>query len=253
MIFLLGLVVGSFLNCIIYRLETRENFLKGRSYCPHCKHILSWKDLIPIFSFLFLKGKCRYCQKKISLQYPLVEFFTGFLFLAISLSKGLFSIESIFLWILASCLIIIFVFDLKHLLIPDSVIHFAIFMVLIYRWFRIWNFGNWNLFEVQNLIFAVLPSLFFLAIILISKETWMGFGDFKLSILMGLLLGWPKILIAIFFAFFLGGIGGLLLVILKKKTMKSQIPFAPFLIFGTLLSAIFGERIINLYLDLFLI
>ena len=83
-IFVFGLMIGSFLNCVIYRLETGENFLKGRSYCPYCKHVLNWQDLIPILSFLILKGKCRYCQQKISLQYPIVEISTGLLFLLIS-------------------------------------------------------------------------------------------------------------------------------------------------------------------------
>ncbi len=82
-VFIFGLIVGSFLNCIIYRLQTDESFLKGRSFCPNCKHTLSWQDLIPIFSFIILKGKCRYCQNKISLQYPLVELATGILFILV--------------------------------------------------------------------------------------------------------------------------------------------------------------------------
>ena len=82
-IFVFGLIVGSFLNCVVYRLEIGGSFLKGRSFCPHCKHELSWQDLIPVFSLLFLKGKCRYCQQKISLQYPLVELATGVLFVLI--------------------------------------------------------------------------------------------------------------------------------------------------------------------------
>jgi prepilin signal peptidase PulO-like enzyme (type II secretory pathway) len=250
----LGLAVGSFLNCVIYRLETGESFLKGRSYCPHCKHALAWKDLIPIFSFLILKGKCKYCGKPISLQYPLVELLTGILFvLAIPIYGGRTSIDLIFYWVLTCFLIIIFVYDLKHYLIPDKIIYPAIAIALLYQFFKIWNFGHWDLFGIWNLVIGILPSLFFLAIILISRETWMGFGDFKLSILMGVILGWPKILVSLFFAFFIGAIVGLILIFLKRKTMKSQIPFAPFLVSGTFFAIFFGDEIINWYLRLILL
>ena len=257
-IFILGSVVGSFLNCVIYRLETGQGFVFGRSFCPHCKHFLGWKDLIPILSFLILKGKCRYCQNRISFQYSLVELSTAFLFLLnfyqfwnhITLSGF---IDLIFLFIISSFLILIFVYDLKHYLIPDKVIHSTIGFTLLYQFFKVWNFGHWNLFEIWNLVIGILPSLFFLAIILISKETWMGWGDFKLSILMGLFLGWPKILVALFFAFFSGAIVGLMLIFLKRKTIKSQIPFGPFLVSGTFLAMFFGEKIINWYLNLILL
>jgi leader peptidase (prepilin peptidase)/N-methyltransferase len=253
-VFIFGLAVGSFLNCVIYRLETGESFLKGRSYCPHCKHVLAWKDLIPIFSFLILKGKCRYCKKKISFQYPLVELFIGILFvLAIPIYGGRTSIDLIFYWVLTCFLIIIFVYDLKHYLIPDKIIYSAIALTLLYQFFKIWNFGHWDLFGIWNLVIGILPSLFLLAIILISHETWMGFGDFKLSILMGLILGWPKILVALFFAFLSGAIVGLILILLKRKTMKSQIPFAPFLVSGTFFTMFFGEKIIDWYLNLILL
>jgi prepilin signal peptidase PulO-like enzyme (type II secretory pathway) len=248
-VFILGLAVGSFLNCVIYRLETGESFLKGRSYCPHCKHVLSWKDLIPLFSFLSLKGKCRYCKKKISFQYPLVEFFTGILFaLAIPIYGDRISIDLIFYWVLTCFLIIIFVYDLKHYLIPDKIIYPAIAIAFLNQ---ILTSNIEHL--TSNLILGILPSLFFLTIILISHETWMGFGDFKLSILMGLILGWPKILVSLFFAFFSGAIIGSILIFLKRKTMKSQIPFAPFLVSGTFFSMLFGEKIINWYLNLFLL
>jgi prepilin signal peptidase PulO-like enzyme (type II secretory pathway) len=245
-VFIFGLIVGSFLNCVIYRLETGKSFLKGRSYCPHCKHALAWKDLIPIFSFLILKGKCRYCRKPISLQYPLVEFFTGILFVLFLIYGGRTSIDLIFYWILTSFLIIIFVFDLKHYLIPDKVIYPAIALTLLYQFFRVWNFGHWDLFGIWNLVIGIFPSLFFLAIILISHETWMGFGDFKLSTLMGLILGWPKIMVALFFAFFSGALVSLVLIFLRKKTLKSQIPFAPFLVIGTFFSIFFGEKLIDI-------
>ena len=129
-IFLFGLAVGSFLNSIIYRLQTGESFLIGRSFCPYCRHQLGWQDLIPIFSFLILKGKCRYCQKPISWQYPLVEFTTGILFFLIftyfPYDRLSFMYNLFFYWIITSFLIIIFVYDLRHYIIPDKVIYPAI-------------------------------------------------------------------------------------------------------------------------------
>jgi len=139
-IFLFGLVVGSFLNCVIYRLETEQSFLKGRSFCPHCGYPLAWKDLIPLLSFLILKGKCRYCGEKISGQYPLVELATGTLFLLVAYYflfplNVIHIVKTCYLLIVASFLIVIFVYDLKHYIIPDKVIYPAIVFVVLYQFF----------------------------------------------------------------------------------------------------------------------
>lgn len=246
-IFLLGLAIGSFLNCVIYRLEAGGSFLKGRSFCPHCKHILSFKDLIPIFSFLFLKGKCRYCGKKISWQYPLVELSTGILFVLIFYQTIYDLLTTIYLLLTTSFLIIIFVYDLKHYLIPDKIIYPAIVTVFIY-----------NLLNTKYLILNTLPAAlgaitFFLAIVLISRCKWMGWGDVKFAFFMGLFLGYPNIFVALFLAFFIGASIGLILIALGKKTLKSEIPFGPFLVSGTFLAIFFGEGIINWYLSFFLV
>jgi len=256
-VFILGLFIGSFLNCVIYRLEKEESFLKGRSYCPYCKHNLAWQDLIPVFSFLILKGKCRYCQKKISFQYPLVELATGAVFLLIfNFQFPVFNfqnlINTIFLFVISSFLIIIFIYDLKHYLIPDEIIYSGLFITFFYQLFKIWNMGNWEIFRIWNLFFSFLPAFFFLALIFFSKETWMGWGDFKLAILLGLILSWPNILICLFLAFFFGAIIGIGLMILKKKQWKSEIPFGPFLVFSAFLALFWGEKIINWYLSLIL-
>ena len=125
-VFIFGLIVGSFLNCVVYRLEQDSSFLGGRSFCPLCKHKLSWRDLIPVFSFLILKGKCRYCQQKISWQYPLVELVTGFLFFLVFHYTRYDIPYIVYGLIITAFLIIIFVYDLKHYLIPDKVIYPAI-------------------------------------------------------------------------------------------------------------------------------
>jgi prepilin signal peptidase PulO-like enzyme (type II secretory pathway) len=252
--FLFGLMVGSFLNCVIYRLNSRESFLKGRSYCPYCKHTLEWKDLIPIFSFLILKGRCRYCQKRISFQYPLVELSTGILTL-LFLKRAIYGDPiSIFYWVLSCFLLIIFVYDLKHFIIPDKIIYPAILIVII--WYLIAGifFKFYTKYEMLNAIYSALgASLFFLFIYLISKGKWMGFGDVKLAFLMGLFLGFPKILVALFFSFFIGAMIGIGLILVKKKNLKSEVPFAPFLVTGTFLALFFSESLISWYLNLFII
>jgi len=254
-VFLFGLAVGSFLNCLIYRLKTGESFLKGRSYCPHCKQVLNWPDLIPVLSFLILKGKCRYCSQKISLQYPLVELATGILFVLI-INYQLSIINLLF----ACFLIIIFVYDLKHYIIPDKVIYPAIGLALLYQLFRILDLGFVSNFEfrisnfqilINPLLSALLASTFFFLIVLISKGKWLGVGDIKLAFFMGLFLGWPNILVALFLAFFIGAIIGIGLIISGKKTLKSEVPFGPFLVTGTLIALFWGQNIIDIYLKMF--
>jgi len=245
-VFLFGLAIGSFLNCVICRLEKKQSFLKGRSYCPHCKHVLSWQDLIPVFSFLILGGKCRYCGKRISWQYPLVELLTGILFLLIFNFLINLLIFKFLFWILISCfLIVIFVYDLKHYIIPDKVIYQAIAITFLYN--LILN----SQFIIHNSISAFGAAGFFLFIVLVSRGKWMGVGDIKLVFLIGLLLGWPNTLLALFLAFLIGAIIGLGLIILKKKTIKSELPFGPFLILGIYIALFFGEKIINWYFNLF--
>lgn len=255
-IFLFGLCVGSFLNCVIYRLEKGET-LKGRSFCPCCKHLLSWQDLFPVLSFAFLKSRCRYCKEKISWQYPLVEIITAIVFVLVaSLSFGknattsrVFDVINIlFLFYVVSSLIIIFIYDLKHYLIPDKILFPAIIATIIY------NLINYQ--HILSSLFAVLASSgFFLLIFLFSKGRAMGFGDVKLAVLMGLLLGFYGVLAALFLAFFFGAIIGTILMVFGKRSagwrMKSEIPFGPFLIAGTFVALLWGSQVINWYLRWF--
>jgi leader peptidase (prepilin peptidase) / N-methyltransferase len=242
-IFLLGLIIGSFLNCVVFRLEKEESFLKGRSYCPNCRHQLTWLDLIPVFSFLFLGGKCRYCKKKISWQYPLVEISTAILFVLVAYFSFPDFLTTSYLLLTTSLLLVIFIFDLKHYIIPDGAIFSAIGIALVYDLLRSDLLGRSDL-----LISAIGAALFFLAIFLISKGKWMGFGDVKLAFFMGLFLGFPKILVALFLAFLIGAIIGVCLIIFGKKKFSSEVPFGPFLIIGTFLALFFGEKLITWYL-----
>lgn len=248
-IFLFGLVFGSFLNSLFYRLERGESFFKGRSFCPKCGQILSWPDLIPILSFLFLRGKCRSCGQKISLQYPLVELATAILFLLVYI-HGPGQIPLLFFhWLFTSFLIIIFLYDLRHYLVPEKIIYPAIFLALSYQLFNLFFFDQ-ALAKFLNLGLALLPALFFLFLILLSGGKWLGFGDFQLAIFLGLFLTWPKVFLAFFLSFLFGAIIGVGLIFFKKKSLKSQIPFAPFLVTGTFISLFWGEQIIDFYFAL---
>jgi len=250
-IFLFGLSVGSFLNSVIYRLYSDEKFLFDRSYCPYCKHKLSWQDLIPLLSFLILKGKCRYCHQPISLQYPSVELATGILFVLIvihTLPNLLFT----FYYLLITCfLIIVFIYDFKHYIVPDKIIYPAITITFIFNiFYSIFIINNLK-FIIQNLLSAFGPATFFLAIVLISRGKWMGLGDAKLAFFIGFFLGFPSILVALFLAFFIGAIIGLGLILSGQKTLKSEVPFGPFLVIGAFTALFFGQNIIDWYFSLF--
>ncbi len=257
-VFVFGLCIGSFLNCVVYRLEKKEK-LAGRSYCPQCKNTLSWRDLFPVFSFLCLWGKCKYCKTKISWQYPIVEVATGVMFLLIfnfsaqgGLASGWNFLNLAFLFYVAAVLIVIFVYDFKYYIIPDKVLFPAIAITFAYRLFEGLLISNFTL--VGTYLLAILiGSGFFLFIFLISKGRWMGFGDVKLAILMGLLLGFPNILVALFLAFFLGAVIGTIMMIFKEKNLRSELPFAPFLITGTFVALLWGARLVEWYVNLFLL
>lgn len=270
-VFLFGLAVGSFLNAFIYRLELREGLmlspsslkpsvLQGRSFCPRCGHTLAWYDLIPLASYIFLRGKCRYCKKKISLQYPFVELVTGLLFVAAfslfadNLTKLSYpqALEVLYLWAIGSLLLVVFVYDLRHFIIPDKVLYPAI--GLAFAWNALPSFGVVDNLTKLSFVSALLSGIgaagFFLAIYLLSKGRAMGFGDVKLALFMGLFLGFPNILVALAFAFGSGALVGLILIFFKKKTMRSEVPFGPFLVLGTLVALFWGNSLVVWYLTL---
>ncbi len=260
LVFALGLIVGSFLNCFIYRLAKKESFVSGRSHCPYCFHTLSWKDLVPLASFFYLKGRCRYCKERISVQYPLVEFSTGLLFVLVFIQNVqtlfvhnlVFALLNIIFWlIVSSILIVIFVYDLRHYIVPDSVIYPAVLLTAVWR---LAGYGIFHVFSrnlVINILYSALSAAaFFLAIVLVSRGKGMGMGDVKLAFLMGLLLGFPDIAVALALSFFLGAAVGTVLIAAGKKGLKSEVPFAPFLVSGTFLALFFAEKIMDFYMKL---
>ncbi len=271
LIFIFGLIIGSFLNVVICRLKTNEDVTRTRSHCPHCGQILSWWELVPIVSFLFLRRRCWHCRKLLSWQYPLVELGTGILFIIFfwwlggSLINWWLAGPKIFIWsifelaywfFMVSVLLVIFVYDLKHYLIPDSLIGLGSAAALFFSLAKVFYFGGDSLFLdfiplelnawqpfLGNLLAALGAGGFFGLIVLITRGRGMGRGDIKLAFLMGLILGWPKILVALFLAFLGGATLGLILVALGRKNLKSALPFGPFLVSGTILAVWLGSFI----------
>lgn len=246
--FLFGSVIGSFLNVVILRGEKAES-LSGRSHCPSCKHQLSTTDLIPIFSYIFLGGKCRYCKAKLSLQYPLVEVTTAISFSILyltNLQNDLFNL--FFFFFLTSIFIVLSVEDFKTGLLPDRYIFTGIVGTCFYLAVNLVRFSNFNTFFVYPLLSALALGGFFLLLIIVTSGKGMGGGDLKLSILIGLALGWPLSLIGVFLGFLTASGVSVMLLLSRQKTLKDALAFGPFLALGSYLAIVFGETIWTAYL-----
>lgn len=236
-IFIFGCAIGSFLNVLIDRLPHDES-INGRSHCDFCKKRIAWYDLIPVLSFFILAGKTRCCHKKLSFQYPLIEFITGVIFVLVF--KDSPYVESLTRTVLTasimSCLIVIFISDLKYQLISDYILlALFVFSVLL------------HLIDLTNLIISGLIVGFPIWLIyFISRERAMGLGDVYLAAIMGLLLGWKVGLLALYIGFITGAIFGVVAILLKNKKLKSKIAFGPFLVIGTVVMLFWGEIILQI-------
>ncbi|NTV40938.1 MAG: prepilin peptidase [Candidatus Moranbacteria bacterium] len=236
-----GLIIGSFLNAVVYRINAVESLME-RSHCPYCKKKVRWFDNIPLVSFILLSAKCRDCGEKISWQYPVVEAVTGIVFAFFgsyffNMNDLSTLIPTAYYLFIASVLLVIFVYDFKYMEIPMLVLWLGIGMSLVYCVFYDWyNFAqassSFDLKTISGIVGGLVAGGFFYVLAAYSKETWMGFGDAYLGLLVGLVMGWPDILGALMLSFIIGAVVSVILVIAAKKTLKSQVPFAPFLISG---------------------
>lgn len=252
-IFILGLIIGSFLNVVVLRLKANEKFVRGRSHCDKCDHILKWYENVPLLSYVFLLGKCLKCKQNISLQNPLVELITGCLFLIVYLINGFNILSLIFYFVVISFLIIIFIYDLKYYLILDKVSIPAIVFVFLFQIiFLILGYQTFNHF-LFVILSGVIGGAWFALQFFLSKGKWVGGGDIRLGFLMGLILGWPGILVALGLAYVGGTIILLPFVLIQKKKMKSQIPFGTFLVPATIAVMFWQGQIIEWYLSIFYI
>lgn len=249
-----GLLVGSFLNAWVWRVHTGRKVSKGRSMCPHCKTGLHWYELIPVLSWLGLRGKCRTCHKLISWQYPAVELVNAGLWVALLL---FFAPASSLAWlqlglwcVLASLLLAALVYDARWMLLPDAFVMPATAVALMLAGLSVMQVGSLAELWPKLLAAIIFAGVFFL-IWLASGGSWIGDGDIWLAGIMGLVLSGAQLVVAIFVAFNLGAIVGLALIAIHKKTRKSMIAFGPFLIIGLFTGLFFGEALLNWYMGIF--
>lgn len=242
--FLLGLIVGSFLNVVIYRLPEEKSIVKPPSHCPNCNTRLKVIDLIPVFSYIFTKGRCRYCGEKISIQYPLIELLTAIFFLGAYLKFGLKS-ELFIMLLLLSALIVISMIDYKYMIIPNIITYSGIIIGFISAII----FDHLSIFD--SILGIFIPALILLAVALIFKGG-MGMGDVKLVAMLGAFLGYKYSLLSIFIGSLVGSIIGITLMALGIIDRKDRIPFGPFICLGAVIMIFFGEQLIELYFSLFI-
>jgi len=242
LVFAFGISIGSFLNVLIYRIPRKIDFIKGRSFCPSCEHSLAAKDLIPIFSWLSLKAKCRYCKAKISARYPALEMACGIA--AVLLFSFFEPLHAVFCFALFCVLLCITMIDADTQEIPDSLnIAVAVLAVL-----SIWLFPGPDLLSRGIGILSV--SLLLLIISLFIDGAFGG-GDIKLMAAAGLLLGWQGNIVAFFIGILLGGFYGIYLLAKRKKGRKEHFAFGPCLCVGIFAALLCADRIIDWYLSFF--
>ena len=276
-VFVFGLIIGSFLNVLILRWNIGQS-LDGRSGCVSCEKKLSWYELIPVFSYLSQLGRCRGCKKKISIQYPIVEIITGIVFVlgashvidtvtASGMVEGILSwkvgISLISLLATLSILVAIFVYDLYHKIIPDRwslafAISSLVYSLSLYSWTESFNDPKLYIHILSGLI-LFLP---FYLLWKVSNGTWIGLGDGKLAVGIGFLLGLLPGMSAIVFSFWIGAAFAILIMLISRLellpsriTMKSELPFGPFMIISTLivlLTGISATDVINWLSNLFI-
>lgn len=247
--FIFGTIIGSFLNVVVLRLGTGESIVSGRSRCYSCGTELSWYELVPLFSFLAQGGRCRTCRSRISAQYAIIEFLTGAVF-AVVLARTPFDPTNISgvtaiaaeltFW---AAFIALVAYDVRHKILPDLLSAIIACAALAYRF----SAGE---FWPALLLSAGIAGLF-AAMWLISGGRWMGLGDAKLFFGVSMFLGWPLAIMAALFSFWSGALVGVALMITQRNvTMKTELPFAPYIFFGVFAARFWGEPILAWYLTL---
>lgn len=243
---LLGLVFGSFLSALTYRLPRGVKTTKGRSKCTSCKKTIDAQDNIPLLSFLFLRGKCRHCGKSINFRYPLIELGTAALFVLtyffsanVNLSFSFLTLPYLLFVVLIT--FAIFIIDLENLIIPDELVFwgFGVTLTLFVLFDYPMIFGR--------LLSAFLSALFLLLIHLMTKGKGMGLGDVKFALFVGLVLGASNSFVWLFLAFLTGAVAGIILILSGKARFGKPIPFGPFLAFSFLVALFWGNKLASLF------
>ncbi|GAQ94942.1 leader peptidase [Thermodesulfovibrio aggregans] len=241
LIFILGLVIGSFLNVCIYRIPRKLSIIKPSSFCPSCGNSIKWWHNIPVLSFVILKGKCAYCGAKISLRYPVVEILNGIFYVLAYLNFGL-TISLPFVLIFISALIVISFIDFDFQIIPDEISIPLIFLGII---LSLLPHNSINLaYDIKDSLIGIVIGGGSLLIVSLITRGGMGGGDIKLNAAVGAFLGWKAALLTIFIGSLAGSIVG---IVILKKTGNRKIPFGPFLSLGACVCLFFGESLLNWY------
>ena len=240
LILLLGLSLGSFLNVIIFRFNSSKNVINGRSECLNCGKTIRWFDLVPILSYLILKGHCRNCDQEISPLYPIVEISTAITLLLFFINTSLSFYLSLLTGLILILLVAIIFLDLRYFIIPDKIV---ILLALLAIGARLLDHSN-------NIWLLLTSSLgltaFFAILFLVSKGKWIGFGDVKLIFVIGLILGYPLGLVSIVFSVWAAALFSIILLLIKKATPKTEIPFGTFLSIMTIIFIIFNNGLQNI-------
>ena len=233
-----GMVVGSFLNVCIFRIPKEESIVFPNSHCMECGYKLRWYDLIPVFSFIMLGGRCRKCNTKLSLQYPLIEGLNGALYAIVFLANG-WNLTSIVYCLLTSALIVISVIDFRTMTIPDGA---SIFIFILGIAAVVLDRSAWK----DHVIGFFVVSGFLLIIFLVSVGRAMGFGDVKLMAAIGFVIGWKKVILGLV----IGCIIGSVVHVIRMKLFKegNELAFAPYLAIGSVVSVLVGDLLIDWYL-----
>lgn len=248
LIFILGSIIGSFLNVCIYRIPKEESIAYPPSHCMNCENELKWYDLVPIVSYIFLKGRCRYCREKVSIRYPIIELTTGLLFLALYINYGL----SFYLvkYAVFVCLIIVIGmidYDTTDVYFSITVFGSILGVIFIAVEFYLYKIGIIMEFNFLTYVYGAILAGGIIGIIILLTHG-MGLGDIEICFVCGLFLGFKLSVLMMFLSFIIGGILGVLLIALKIKNRKDYIPFGPFVTIAALIAILYGEKIINLYL-----
>jgi leader peptidase (prepilin peptidase)/N-methyltransferase len=239
-----GLIIGSFLNVVIYRLPRHESLVRPGSHCPGCDVAIRWYDNVPLVSWLLLGGKCRSCKNRISLRYPLVELFTGASFGLAGWRFGV-SWAALLAWFIVAILVCLAFIDIDHMIIPNVIVLPGAAVGLGAS--IALHPDRWWLYLAS----AAGAATFCFLLAVLWPGGGMGGGDVTMALFVGGVLGYPAVLVGFFLAFLLGTLVGLYILIVLKKSRKTRVPFGPFLSLGTYVALFAGEQIVRGYLDLF--
>jgi len=245
-VFIVGLLIGSFLNVCIYRLPREESIVFPSSHCPACSKPVKPYDNIPVLSFILLRGKCRFCDLPISWQYPLVELLHGLGYIFIFYEFGFFWKTLVYSLLFSSLVVVTFI-DLSHQIIPDVITLPGMVLGLI-AGSTILPLGPFRSFAGLVVGGGIFYLIAILSVVILKKEG-MGGGDIKLIAMLGAFIGWKGVLLTIFLAALSGAVSGLLLILLKGRNRSEPIPFGPFLVLGALVSLFWGNEILGWYLQ----